>query len=296
MPYAPADIGRSIITGHDALADETAFWERRVAGKEALVSEKAVRIQDLKNFLSVFVGEYNSRVGVHFVKLDKIKLEIDIYLYRLDRMEDLGVTLKNLEAIENEVREKFGEHKKKLDEKERETSRSSDEYRSDLSRRERGELLSEEMQKKIKVIFRKLALKYHPDKARDEKQRGEYHLIMAAINEAYAAGDVGILVLYLERAGKEDKIKVETPQEKLARLKDEDRKLDEILEKLEKEREEIMDTDTWDLKNRVDTASLEGQDLLSELAANVLQGIRDYQEILDELIAEYKEMISEIDL
>jgi hypothetical protein len=282
----------TLVCGCDEFAEKLAYWEKRVNDKAAKMAELSLHLQDIKNGLAGFMGLYNSRVGIHYIKIDKLDLEIRTYLYRLQEIKKHGISVEVLKKIEKEIDEKFGEELKKLHEREQETQQSSNEYRKSLRDRERREMLSEDMQTKIRDMYRFLALKFHPDKAKNETEAGIFTDMMAAINEAYAKGDIGMLVIFMEKAERDEKIKTETPEEKLARLQKEDDDLYRMLQKLYKEREEIFTSDAWKLKIRIDEAfELCEPDLLAELTRRALNEIKQKQEELDELVDAYKKAI-----
>jgi len=53
---------------------------------------------------------------------------------------------------------------------------------------------TEEEQKNIRKMFIKLSTNFHPDKAKNDKERQDYHSLMQQINEAYQAGDIDKLL------------------------------------------------------------------------------------------------------
>jgi len=63
----------------------------------------------------------------------------------------------------------------------------------------------EEEQKNIRKVFITLSTNFHPDKARNDKERKDYHSLMQQINEAYQSGDVDKL-LELEKVYLSDKV------------------------------------------------------------------------------------------
>jgi len=63
----------------------------------------------------------------------------------------------------------------------------------------------EEEQKNIRKVFITLSTNFHPDKARNDKERKDYHSLMQQINEAYQSGDIDKL-LELEKVYLSDKI------------------------------------------------------------------------------------------
>jgi hypothetical protein len=290
MSAVQSEETRAVCPATSELKETIGWWEREVGQAEERVAETAAQIQDLRNSLRAFAGEYTTRVGVHFLQLDKVKLQIEMYRFRMKRLAELGTTEETLRQIEEEVDKQFGKRRKEIDEREKQTRRASDEYRRELSRRERAELLPEELRLKLRAVFRKLALHFHPDKADSEQQQADFHAIMAAINEAYANGDLAVLVMYMEKAARDEKIKVETPKEKLLRLKKEHKQLQQRLAKLEKERAEILAEELWELRGQVVAARDAGEDLLAELTRRVLNELRQRKEVLEELVTQYGEM------
>jgi hypothetical protein len=284
-----SDSTTALTTGSNTLAQAIIHWEKLLKLKENEASEYSLKLQNVGNTLRVFLGEYNTRIGIHYIRLDLLRLEIRMYEYRLysgTPKKVLGV--EDLATTERLVQEKFGAEHEALLEKLRIATSSSDEYRKELSRKERFEMLSEEAQQQIKSVFRKLALIFHPDKAQNDEERNAFTGIMTAINEAYANGDETILQRYLEKAEKQKKIALETPVEHLARLKQEFIATCEILEKLVRELEQIYASDEWKLYIRTDDEKATGTDLLAELARRAQNDIAIKKEILNDLVQKYR--------
>ncbi len=160
-----------------------------------------------------------------------------------------------------------------------------------LEKKKQGPTLNTDAEKELKAIYRKLALKFHPDKAKDDKQRKEYHSIMSEINEAYKNRDQETLKKYMRQAEREEKIAKESLEEKLARLKEEYDITLGIVTKLHAELEDLKASETYVLKLKVEGAKKEGRELLQELADNIKEELDENQAILDALVAEYKEII-----
>jgi hypothetical protein len=154
-------------------------------------------------------------------------------------------------------------------------------------------MLSEDVRRRIKILYRKLALRFHPDKAGNDSERQRLHEIMAAINQAYAQGDIDILILYVEQAEKEDRLKLETPVEKLERLRQDADKLTRMLAELCDERTKIRQTGTWKLKCEVEKKREEGEDLLAELTRRLRNEIKQKEAMLEDLVGRYKKLMGE---
>ncbi|MEA3421862.1 MAG: RNA polymerase sigma factor region1.1 domain-containing protein [Acidobacteriota bacterium] len=270
------------------LEKEVHFWEENVEEKERQVSDLSVVIQELKTKLSIFEGEYNARVGVLYVKLDKVNLSIKEYELRFEFAKERKLT-HVVQDIEDDVRDTFLEEREKINNLEDETSESSKEYKQHLEKEEQARL-DEESKQELKRLYRELAKKYHPDRSIDRKQSEDYHKIMAEINDAYRAKDIERLRSFAERAEREDKIAKETLEEKLDRLKHDDAVLSGIIAKLEAEFRSLKLSGTHKLMKKVQLAKERGHDLLQQLAAKLKSQIAESQVRLDTLIAEYKEL------
>lgn len=291
MSYEKKMSGSDIVSNQSNIQKEIALWEARVTEKEKDASELSIQAQDLKIKLNMFLGEYNSRVGLLYIKLDKLQLKIREYLHRINLAYGKGLSQENLKNIEKEVDKTFSDERHKVDDLENEAAESSEEYERDLEEEEKREHLDREAQQELKELYRKLAFKFHPDMAKDDKQRKEFHNIMAEINEAYKNKDIDTLKKYMMQAEREDRIAKETPEEKLARLKEDYKTILDISAKLQEEIDALQVSETYKLYEKIDRAKNEGRDILEQLAASIREEIEENQAKLDELVAEYRKII-----
>jgi DNA-binding ferritin-like protein len=111
---------------------------------------------------------------------------------------------------------------------------------------------------------------------------------MSKINEAYKNKDLETLNKYTQQAEREEKIAKETPQEKLARLKEEYKIVLNIISKLKAELNDLKSSETYLLKEKVERAKMEGKDSLEELATSIKEEIAEHEKMLEELITQYK--------
>ena len=278
------------VSGLNNIQKEISIWEARLAEKGKKVSDLSIQTQNLKIALNLFLSEYNSKIGVLYVSLDKIKLRMKEYQNRINLAKNKKLSPDDLNNIEKEVRENFFQERSKIDNLESETSDSSEEYYKNLEK-EKGKYLDRKSLEKQKKLYRKLALRFHPDRAKNEKQRKEFEKIFPEINEAYQNGDLDTLKKYMKQAEREEQIAKETPEEKLARLKKDYEIILGIILKMRKEFKDLKASETYKLKEKIDQAKEKGRDLLQELATNIKLEISENQKILDKLVAQYKEII-----
>lgn len=282
-----------IVSGLNNIQKEISIWETRLSEKEKKVSDLSIQIQNLKIALNLFLGEYNSKVGVLYISLDKIKLRIKEYQSRINLAKGKKLSPDDLNNIEKEVRGNFFQERSKIDNLESETSDSSGEYDKNLEK-EKEKYLDRKSLEKLKKLYRKLALRFHPDRAKNVKQRKEFEKIFPEINEAYQNGDLDTLKKYMKQAEREEQIAKEAPEEKLARLKKDYEIILVIILKIQRELEDLKTSETYKLKKKIDQAKEKGRDLIQELATAINLEISENQKILDKFIAQYKEIIDEI--
>ncbi len=271
--------------------EEISILEESIKELEEQISDFRIEIQDQEFTLKLFITEYNTRVGIYYVKLDRITLRIEEYKHRIALVEGKTLTEEDMQNIEEEVNKKFNKERKRIDDLEDETTESSEEYKKYQEEEQKSQTFEEDFLKELKSLYHKLVFKFHPDMAKNEKQKKEFHKIFIAINEAYRNGDIETLRRYMKKIKRDEPRADEKPEEKLARLEKEYDLLLMILEKLTVEIEILENNEPYKLKEKVDKAKREGRDLLQELANDIKEKISRKQEELDELIAVYNDLI-----
>ena len=284
-----------LISLFDTFSVEIDYWQKSLDEKQETARDLSLVVQNLRSSLKVFSGEYYTRVGIYYARLELVEVELDMYRFRLTALSGKESCNPDvLDSIEKETIEKFGklyeERKKRLEE----TQNIGTEHRRTLSRQERAEMLAPEKRKQLISLFRKLALQFHPDKAKSEQEAAEFTDIMAAINEAYAEADLDLLVIFMEKAEAKERIKSETPAEKLLRLQSECSEVDGIIEKLKKEQADILSTEMWKLKVKVEEQQIFGNDLLAEMTKRSMNELEQKKELLASFVEEYRKIVDEM--
>lgn len=224
------------------------------------LAEKELELATLQNELASFETRYARTVGVYFAELDRLDREIARELARLHPEESYQQGYRRAEKKAQTSQEAVD---RKL-EKEPKTFNPSEE---------------------LKNLFRKVAKTIHPDLATNEEERAYRTELMARANAAYRDGDAAALEKILYEWEHRDEMKTQAEKQaleldgldqKIARIQ---RRLAEIQRKID----EFQKSELHQLMLKVKRAEEQGQDLLSEMAANLQPQIRAAQKYLNHL-------------
>lgn len=239
--------------------------------KKGLVEELTVSKEDLKAEVDLFQHRYNAHVGRYYLELEQVELETKEYRLRLQlRREDVSDT-----DIEERVESCFRENRSRINTQEVKEETEQDTDKVELPKKEA---------KYLQSLYRKLAKRFHPDKAEQTKERKRREQLMPLINRAYNEQDVQILERlsigdtdeYLESEG--------TIADKTASLQKELRHLNRATSELRSEINRLKVGRTYQLKLQVENAEKSGKDLLSTLATDVKRKIQSSRAQLTRLI------------
>lgn len=239
--------------------------EKAISEKEKTLNALIDEVEQLKIDLTVVKQEYEIKVGRLYLKLDEVDLEI----LRFKKIEDLisrGFSFDEAQKIVEETlkkrREQIEEEYKKLDEEEKEAeSRKS---------------ISEEDKEELKKLWRKLAHKFHPDKANGDEE------MMKKINKAYAEGDLETL-----RAIDQNETGVDIGVKTIEALKGKLAGLEKSINKINLEFEHLKRSEWFILRENIEKAEKQKRNILSELADKVLTDIAKKENQLSGLKKKY---------
>jgi hypothetical protein len=122
----------------------------------------------------------------------------------------------------------------------------------------------------MKRLYREVARRIHPDLTADASERAKRQRLMAEANLAYARGDERALekILAVFEVSPEA-VNGNGPAAELVRVI---RRISQIrlrLAEIDAEMQDLLRSELWLLKSRVEEAAESGRDLLSEMIANV---------------------------
>jgi uncharacterized protein YoaH (UPF0181 family) len=237
-----------------------------VSKKEKKLNKLIEKLEQLKIDLTTIKQEYEIKVGRLYLRLDEIELEILKY----KRIEDLMNKGFSFEEAQKTVEENLKEKQEQI---QKEYQKIDDEGKEFASRSN----ISKEKEDELKQIWRKLAMKYHPDKANGNEE------LMKKINKAYTEGDLETLKA-IDKSEYPEAISEELTIEQL-------RKrliiVEQSIKKVSQEIEQLQKSEWFILKENIEKAKKQNRDLLSELAEKILTDIAKKENRLKELKEKY---------
>ena len=234
--------------------EELNFKRRELEGAETQLVERELYLASFKREVNAFERRYLETVGVRYAELDEIEARIAEFLAR----REAG----NLEAqtASREARTRA--------EKSRSSATILDSFLDSTF----------PPSPSLKNLYREVARRIHPDLAGNDADRAKRQQHMADANRAYQDGDEARLRAILDEyenspesvQGDGTAAELVRAIRKISRVK---RRLSEIAEELR----ELMGSELYELKRKVDDGKTQGRDLLKEMAQAVGLRIREAQ-------------------
>ncbi len=231
-----------------------------IEAKHRQVEELTIAIETLKSEVDVFERRYNAHISRYYLELDKVELEMKEYRLRLQlRRESVSE-----EEIEARVESCFRASRARVDAYE-EVNESEPTPQEDK--------LPDTKAKHLQNLYRKLAKRYHPDKAMDTEEEERREQLMPLINRAYNEQDIETLER-LSLGETELHVPEEAAPEKRRALHTELRRLNRAASQLRFEINRLKTGRTYQLKQQIESAKKTGTDLLTTLAKDLERKIK----------------------
>ncbi|WP_154645316.1 J domain-containing protein [Thermodesulfobium narugense] len=219
----------------------------------------------LKNKLFLFYKTYQEKVGKLYIELDRLKIKVA--KLQLD---------KNLNKSNNDLIHQY--IRTSLTEEERRLNKIEKEIFYNLQGEENNEEFQENLHcivnDEIKFFYRKLASKFHPDKAKSDEEKILFHNLMSEINLAYNQGDLKKLQeLANSLVNEHDNAltsQIKILKKKIISLNEE---IDEITFKIQN----LKSLSIYTLYVKVVEARKQGIDLLAQIESSILTEIENYK-------------------
>ncbi len=237
---------------------------------------------DLRGELHDFELLYNARVGPIEAQLAEAQLHIDEYQLRIELVQWRGKSLSPIQ-LEAEVEQRL------RDERERAEAIQAN---ANLARSfVPPPPIDPAADLDLKQVYRELAKRTHPDLAIDEADRALRSQRMVDVNALYARQDLEALRRILRQLESRRLAQDETPEQRMARLKDERLRLDAAIRHVKVEIADLNHDPLMALKLEAALARARGRDVLGEVARQTQAKLLEAEIDLNELIAKFREVV-----
>lgn len=241
--------GTAVRAGSGALTavDATARLRGELELLTQELSELELELATAQAEIAEFTARYASLVGTRMAELDRLQAEVAIL--RAEREPGNAFAQQQAEKAQAQAEQSQREHRRF----------------ADVGREEAPAFAPS---RDVKKLYRQLAQKIHPDRARDEQDRAWRTQLMAEANRAYRSSDESslreILALWQEGAGRTPTARAASaaPAGLMAQVANVRRRLAEI----EGELNRIYGSRLYELFSAANMARRQGRDLLQEMA------------------------------
>jgi hypothetical protein len=213
---------------------------------ESELAERELRSANLRAELGAFERQYLHFVGTRYAELDEYKAQI------AERLAQEQPGNERAQQAARDARARAEETKSNAGEK------SPDEPRAF------------EASPELKRLYREVAKRIHPDLTSDREDRAKRQLLMAQANEAYERGDEAQLTkIFTEYECSPEAVQGDGPGAELIRVIRRISQARSRLSEIEAELHELLRSDLYQLKSRLDEARKHGRDVLKEMVEKV---------------------------
>ena len=231
-------------------AEELQARRRELADLRRKLADKELELSTENAQLHLFERRYQSVVGKMYAELDQVKAQV------------LGLASKVFPKADN-----FREEAESAREQAREFHEESPEAKKPK------EFNPPE---NLKKLFRRVAKRIHPDLASSTRERERRHDLMAKLNQAYDGLDEeairSILIEWEAEEPAHEKLEL---GEQLVRVVSQTAQVRKRLYAISDELEDLTLTEMFQLKKNIESAELEGRDLLQEIADDLEEKISE---------------------
>ncbi|MFP3854159.1 MAG: hypothetical protein ACLFWD_07690 [Anaerolineales bacterium] len=143
--------------------------------------------------------------------------------------------------------------------------------------------LDKSSREEIKLLYRRLAKRFHPDLTVDPEEKKYREGVMAQVNEAYAQGNLARLHKLSEMPDRPMPEVERTREQVIVDLRAEIRRLDGVIHQLRSSLDRLTRSSEVQLMLEASMAERQGRDLVAEMASDLRQQIAEMEAELAEL-------------
>jgi len=248
---------RERLSSHPSLKPVVKPEDRELAGKqaeqaklEAELADHELRVANLRAELGAFERRYLHFVGSRYAELDEWKARLAERIAKEQPgNERAQQAARDARAIANETKSVVGP----------ETERDAGAFKASPE---------------LKRLYREVAKRIHPDLTSDREDRMKRQQLMAQANQAYNRGDEAKLAKILANYEcSPETVKGEGTGAELVRVIRRVSQARSRLAEIEAEMQELVRSETYQLKTRVDEAEKSGRDVLAQMTQKVEEQI-----------------------
>jgi hypothetical protein len=229
---------------------------------ESELADRELRSANLRAELGAFERQYLHHVGLRYAELDELKAQI------AERL-----------ALEQP-------HNERAQQAARDARARADETTSSAGEKSAEAPRAFAASPELKRLYREVAKRIHPDLTSDRDDRAKRQQLMAEANEAYEGGNEEQLAKILnEYECSPEAVRGDGPGAELIRVIRRISQARSRLAEMEAETQELLRSDLYQLKSRVDEAEAHGRDVLAEMIAKVDEQIADAKSRLESPVA-----------
>ncbi len=244
-----------------------------ITKKRKTLSLWTEKVETLNMELDLIKHEYDVRIGYLLLKDNQLDLEI-IQLKNLKRLMEEGMSYE--EALKHEEDAFYNEILRKQKEQEEEI-----EIEKELL--EKREQVTEDMEEELKIIWKKLIRKFHPDLALDPEEKSQREDLMKRINKAYAEGDIESLKSFDSTLSPEDW--QETTVINLEKMLVD---IENMILFWQQEFKNLRVSEWYEWKKKIASAKKKKEDVFAELERKLLDDIVRKLDVLKSLRSEVR--------
>jgi hypothetical protein len=225
---------------------ELARKREEQAAIESELAERELRSANLRAELGAFERQYLHHVGSRYAELDELKAAV------AERLAQEQPANARAQQAAREARSRAAETQSTAGEKSEAMPRAF------------------ESSPEMKRLYREVAKRVHPDLTSDRADRAKRQQLMAEANEAYERGDeTRLRKIFTEYEWSAEAVQGEGPGAELIRVIRRISQARGRLAEIEAELQELLRSDLYQLKVRLDEAQSHGRDVLKEMVQKV---------------------------
>jgi peptidoglycan hydrolase CwlO-like protein len=244
--------------------EELAALRAKVAHRREYLGILEMELFNTRAALQEFTAEYNARLGDLEAEYQRLESLMDAAFEEEEAARQKPGASPNGRAYSKKAR---GSHRQRPRHKASRLPRAKD----------------PEYERKIRELFRNLAKRFHPDLASEPDEKEQREQIMAKINAAYTARDLGALESLAKDYAAQVNGNSGEPAAEFAHLKVELRHLEAMIFELEHTIRELDLSPAWQLRSEVNSERLAGRDMLGDMELNIKERIAELREHLLDL-------------